>query len=427
MKQWRFLMRAALAAVLLALGTVVIAAAQGDSLRVRTDRPDQLYALGDTAEFTVEVGPAGGLRSGTLSYRLSLDGGRRLGEGRLELSQGRAALRAALDEPGFLRLELELAAGRDTLHRVAGCGFAVESIRPTNVLPADFQRFWREGRAELLRIPLEPKVERVPERDRPGMQVYRVSFANVEDTRIYGWLTVPTEGPGPFPAVLSLPGAGVSDVGAAGGFSQAGMIALRINIHGIDNDHAPDWYEELARTTLDGYRHYGNHDPYRFYYRRVVLGAIRALDYLASREDVDSTRLALAGGSQGGALSLLVAGLDPRVKALAANVPAMCDHTGGLFGRPAGWPRMMANGDPETARRTSAYYDAALNAALITVPALVGVGFIDDVCAPTTVYAAYNSLRGPRKIMNYPEMGHSSGPGWDEETVRWIKAAFGRR
>jgi len=399
-----------------------------DSLKITVipDKPDYLYSLGDTAVFKITVQNQGRLQlPARLDYRLTEDGERLIKEGTLELKKFPAEIRGALDRPGFLRLDLTLPAGKDTLREACGCGFAVEAIRPTNILPSDFGRFWREGRAELLRIPLDARVEPAPDMEKPGMKVYQVSVANIESSRIYGWLTVP-DGPGPFPGVVSLPGAGVSDIGTASSLTQAGMIALRINIHGIEGGRDSSYYAELANGVLDNYRHFGNEDPYRFYYRRVILGAIRALDYLASRPDVDTTKLGVTGGSQGGALSLLVAGLDKRVKALAANVPAMCDHTGSLYGRPSGWPRIMANGDPERTRITSGYYDAALNAGFITVPALLAVGFIDTACPPTTVYAAYNNLKGPKQIDNFPTMGHSVGPGWPERSVKWLKDALGR-
>jgi cephalosporin-C deacetylase-like acetyl esterase len=122
------------------------------------------------------------------------------------------------------------------------------------------------------------------------------------------------------------------------------------------------------------------------------------------------------GASQGGGLSLILTGLDPRITAVAANVPALCDHSGISSGRPSGWPglvRTKADGTPEAGApailATAAYYDACNFAPRIKVPAVVSVGLIDTL-PPTTGLAAYNLLGGPKKIHLAPLSGHSGSP-----------------
>jgi len=122
------------------------------------------------------------------------------------------------------------------------------------------------------------------------------------------------------------------------------------------------------------------------------------------------------GSSQGGALSLITAGLDPRISALAANVPAMCDHSGLAFGRISGWPRLVPkdkDGKPNAkVFEVARYYDAVNFARKITVPAVVGVGLIDRTCPATTVFSAYNVLRGPKQMDIAPLMGHAFNPAF---------------
>jgi cephalosporin-C deacetylase-like acetyl esterase len=361
-----------------------------------------------------------------LSYRLTEDGETRLDAGRLSLKAGRTFIKGSLDRPGFLRLDLTLTTPTDTVRKSCACAYDPESIRATNRLPDDFHRFWRQARAELMRIPMDAVCGEAPEREDPNSKCYSVSLANIEGSRVYGWLRIP-KGRGPFPAVLYIPGAGVGDVGTRQEYAAAGMAVLSIEVHGVPLGRDEQFYQNLRDGLLRDYKFFGSDDPYRFYYRRVILGIIRGIDYLCTRRDVDSLRVGIAGSSQGGALSLLVAGLDKRIKALSANVPAMCDHTGSLHGRPSGWPRLLANGDPELVLRTTGYYDAALNTALITAPALLAVGFVDRVCAPTTVYAAYNNIQGQKEIDHFPEMGHSFGPGWQDKAVSWMLKTLNRR
>jgi cephalosporin-C deacetylase len=412
----------AVALILLQPLAAVAQREQGDvSLLITPNHPDHLYDLGESAVFTVTLeGKKSGGQEFDISYRISEDGERTIDRGNLTIGGGKGTISAKLDRPGFLRLEIESSYGAETLKAASGCGFAVEAIRPTNKLPDDFHRFWRHARAELLRVPMDARLEQTRFEDAPGSGHYLVSLANIEGSRVYGKMIVP-EGEGPFPAILWVPYAGVYQVEAHSTYADSGFIVISIDAHGIAQDKDQEWYRQLANGTLAGYRHFGNDDPYKFYYRRVILGAMRAIDYLYSRDDVDTTRLAIVGGSQGGALSLLVAGLDKRVKALTAAVPAMCDHSGSLYGRPSGWPQMLKSGEEGPILRTSRYYDAALVTGMIEVPARLGVGFLDNACPPTTVYAAYNNLRGEKTIDNFPTLGHQTRKGWVGETIGWLK------
>ena len=101
----------------------------------------------------------------------------------------------------------------------------------------------------------------------------------------------------------------------------------------------------------------------------------------------------------------------------------MCDHTGILFQRPTGWPHILKrNGRGERIIRTSRYYDGALAAGLIEVPTLVSVSLLDEACPPTTVYSAFNSLKGPREIFVYPDVDHpgSFTTERDRRMIRWL-------
>jgi len=397
-------------------------AAGPDSLRltVSADRADHIYSLGDSARFSVDVRPALGRdEEMTLEYSLSLDGADRIAQGRLVTRGGRIDLAGSLDRPGFLRLDLTLAAGPDTLQTACGCGFDPYAIRPTGVLPADFDRFWRNGRAELLRVPMDPRLEEVDQNEIPGAKRYKLSLVVNDGTRISGWLTVPP-GNGPFPAAVYAPYAGVYNPDYRTIMAREGLVTLALEIHGLELGREQEYYRYQENGVLDAYRGFGADDPYRFYYRRAVLGVIRAIDYLCSRPDVDSSRIGITGGSQGGGLSLITAGLDSRIKAVVANVPVMCDHTGRFHGRPSGWPNIFQYADRARIERTCGYFDAALIAGFIQVPARIGVGFIDPYCAPTTVFAAYNNVRGPKRIDCHTLVGHGATEGWYEDSIRWL-------
>ena len=390
------------------------------ALKITTDRTDHLYNVGDTVVFKVNFEPSKGK---TLSYVLSEDGETVISEGTLDPRSKNVTVSGHLPRPGFLKLRVTMIESADTVRAVGAAGISPRLIQPTNVMPDDFERFWNQARTDLERIPLDPVIEYRDDPENPESDLYHISLANIDGTRVIGWLRVP-KGEGPFPAVLIVPGAGVGSLDSRPIYAAAGFVSVMIEVHGIGIDRPEEYFQKMKYGIFKEYYHFGKEDPYHFYYRRVILGGLRTLDYLVSRPDVDTTRVGVAGSSQGGALTLLITGLDKRVKAMTANVPAMCDHTGALYGRPSGWPRLLKDGDREKVIKTSGYYDAALNAGLIDVPALVSVGFIDGTCAPTSVYAAFNNLKGYKEIDNFPDMAHAYAPGWKEKAVQWLLDAL---
>lgn len=415
-------LRAAVLFICLAAGSAL--AEENLILSVHPDREDHLYGLGDTVAFLVTGAAEGRCEDCVpVSYRITEDGARLLAEGSFKLEDGGAQLEGTLDKPGFLRCDLTWIDGPDTVKAVCACGFSVESIRPTGIMPHDFSRFWREAAAELVRIPIDPRLEQVEDEDLPeGARRYRVSLATVKSGRVHGWLSFPP-GQGPFPTVLVVPGAGVGKTWRGTSYIKAGLAVLSINVHGIEPDREDKYYQHLKSEQVGlgwEYLWFGLEDPYHYYFRRVIQDCIRALDYLHTRQDVDTTGLGMYGSSQGGYLSLMVASIDKRVKALVANVPGLCDHTGMLYGRASGGPQLLDGNLNERAVRTLSYYDAALAAGLIEVPAMIGVGFIDAVCPPTSVYAAYNNLKGEKAIENFLTIGHGAPKDWGKLTRAWL-------
>jgi cephalosporin-C deacetylase len=382
-----------------------------------------LYRTGETAILNVKLdAPAAIASTARIKYRLSRNGVRTMIEGTLDIDGGKGSIKATLEEPGFLRCDISCIAGEDTLSAACGCGFSVEEVHPGGKLPENFDRFWREAKAELIRIPIDAKLEEAAVADPGDAKRYKVSLANVNGSRVFGWLHLP-EGDGPFPTVLSIPGSGVGRTGRFAGFTEAGIAVLAIEVHGLEPGEqeiigAAQWVRPVTDETtyfatlqnglLAGYHSFGIEDPYRYYHRRTLQSAMRALDYLHTRDDVDTDRIIVFGGSQGGGLSLLTAAIDKRVDAVVATVPAFCNNAS-----------RNDSHIPEVAG-TMSYYDAALAAELIEVPALIGVGFIDGTCLPSNVYAAYNSIKSSKRIENFYTMGHGSPPDWREKTINWI-------
>ena len=190
-----------------------------------------------------------------------------------------------------------------------------------------------------------------------------------------------------------------------------------MSVHDLGLDLPESDYENQRTGDLVGYTTRGAEDPDCYYFHRTMIGAFTALDYLSSHPSISPDRIGITGSSQGAGLSLLVAGLDSRVKALAVNVPTMCDHMGYTKGRPSGWPHFWRHFVPTHVHRTMACYDAAIAAQGICAPAFFSVGFLDQTCPPTTVYAAYNSLKGCKSIQNHTKMAHAFPEAWYDDSA----------
>lgn len=328
-----------------------------------------------------------------------------------------------LEQPGFLRVQASAEIAGRAYQSVATAGFSPEKIQPTQTKPADFDQFWADSKALLADIPLKLNLTLLPERCTDAVNVYHVSAQTWpknwagNHARVYGILCEPAA-PGKYPALLRVPGAGVRAYKGDVAKAALGAITLEIGIHGIPVNLPDELYASLGTGALEGYPVFRVDDRDAYYYRRVYLSCVRALDILASRPAWNGKDLGVTGGSQGGQLSLVTAGLDPRVTALAAAYPAYCDVTGYLHGRAGGWPHLFAPDEQGRPNRNAtepkiavtAYYDAVNFARRVKAPALLTWGYNDVTCPPTSLHAAYNVMTGPKRLVLALEAGHSASP-----------------
>lgn len=408
-------------------------------IRVAPDRADWTYAPGEPVTFRITVAldpyPSAGV---AIKYRLGpemLEGAEQTA---IVPATGLTLPAATLPVPGFLRCIATATIDGKAQRGLATAGFSPEKITPTQTEPADFDKFWAEQKAALANVPAAPELIPAPELSNDKVEVSYLSLHNVGNwsgpSRIHGVLAVPRSA-GPFPAVLNVPGAGVRPYKGQIALAEKGLITLQIGIHGIPVNLAPAVYEQLGRGALADYNRFNLDDRNRYYYRRVYLGCLRANDYLTAHAKWDGKNLVVMGGSQGGQLSLVTAGLDPRVTALAADYPAYSDVTGYLTpGRAGGWPGFFKPGrDGVTLKlapddpllTTTRYYDAVNFARRIKVPGHYGWGYNDETCPPTSTFAAYNIITAPKELVIAPQMGHNASARQVELTREWIVRQVG--
>ena len=394
-------------------------------IQISTDRQDALYECGGKVTFQgVVTQNDKPLTAGKATVRISNDGMKTISTLELDLSENNPfKVEGTMTVPGFLQCEARL--GKDKGY--AGAGFEPEKIQPAAQVPEDFTKFWNDGIQELDKIPPDVKLEPLPKFSTPQFDCFKISFANIDNTRIYGFLSVPKDRKGPFPALVSVPGAGPGHCIPDTDWVKNGVIVLLMNVHQYDppTDNPVETkkiYDALNKPLT--YCHHGAPDRDKYYFRKSILGINRAINWLAERPDVDKARFAMYGSSQGGAFTLIMSGLNKNITAASANVPALCDHAGYKLDRNPGWPRLVANDDPEKLKM-SGYFDTVNFARSITCPVIVSVGFIDTTCSPSSVYAAYNTIQAPKMIFNEPDMGHSQSKRFGAYQLEWLKGKLG--
>ena len=333
--------------------------------------------------------------------------------------------------PGFYTLKIHVNLSESKfLDGAAGFGYEIEGIKFTESNPADFESFWSKAKDSLSKIPLNKeemfiremndkeiseyniKEASIPEKYDPQgvkaetVKLYKVKFDSAGGMRMHGWLAVPA-GEGPFPGILVLPGAGCAKVPAPVEHARHGYVALMLQIHGMDVDQEKYETPKAYLKCLGG-------KPEDEYYYNVILGCVQAINYLSARPDVDTKRLVVAGGSQGGFLSIATAALCPEIKALAS---AICYHGYWPY---RDWAESMkkenSNGsdtaippfsrtDPR--QNSLSYFDAMNFASMVKIPVIMDACLCDGPSPAVTVYAVFKSLDSKRKtIMWSPGTDH---------------------
>lgn len=415
--------------VLLCIGAVR-GQIRGNEIRVvvSPDHNDWEYALGEKCTFTVRVVKAQNLLPDvTVDYELGPEMYPTEKKEGVVLKDGMLKLRSSMKTPGFLRCKVKAHVDGRTYEGLATAAYEPDKLRPVSQLPDDFQSYWSETLRKARELPLNPLMTLLPERCTETDNVYQVSFQTKPGGgRFYGILSIPKK-EGKYPALLRVPGAGVRPYTGDTYTAPGRVITLEVGIHGIPVTMQQPVYDALANGALSNYWTFRRDDRDAIYYNRVIVGALRAVDFICSLPQFDGKTLGVTGSSQGGALTIITAALDSRVTFLAPVHPAMCDHEAFFEKRACGWPHyfLYYGGADDKVRQTVRYYDTANFARFIKVPGWYSWGYNDEVCPPTSMHAAYNLIEAPKELHPYLETGHYwYQEQWDAWQA-WIRKQLG--
>ncbi len=399
---------------------------------VTCNHPDWNYLLNEEVTFSYKITGAENLKEPLeINYQIGEEKMPPLKIGEIKDFEG-TIKGGTMTKPGFLRCTI-LGTGADkTIKGMATAAFEVQKIQPTVKLPSDFESFWSNAIADARKIPLDPIMTEIPEQSNEKVKVYAVNFQNnMKDGRLYGVLTVPNK-EGKFPAVLLVPGAGIRPYNANKDFENEDIITLNMGIHGIPVDLPKELYSSLAKASLFEYPFMNLNSKDHYYYKRVYVGCVKAVDFIFGLDKFNGQDVAVSGGSQGGALAIVTAALDPRIKYLRSNYPALCDLTGYLHQRAGGWPHILnqQNAPRYQAEKyidNLAYYDVVNFARFVKVPGFYTWGYNDETCPPTSYYSAFNMITAPKELLVKKETGHNTLPEQHQAQVKWLAERLNKK
>jgi len=290
----------------------------------------------------------------------------------------------------------------------------------TNPKPADFDAYWESGLAEMRAV--DPQLEIVPASNPAKFaRCFDLWFTGVRGGRIHCKLLRPVESKAPCPAVVMFHGYSMS----AGDwldklpYAAQGFVVAAMDVRGQGGlSYDPGG---AKGNTLNGHIIRGLDDePDRLFYRHVFLDCAQLAGIVMAMPDVDVDRVGATGWSQGGGLTLACAALEPRIRRAAPIYPFLCDYR-------RVWEMDLARAaydelqtyfrrfDPTHANEDAAfeklgYVDVQHLAPRIQAEVMFGTGLMDNVCPPSTQFAAYNKITSRKSMVLYPDFTHEGLP-----------------
>ena len=291
---------------------------------------------------------------------------------------------------------------------------------PARAEPEDFDSFWEKTLSEARGFPLNAVFRSNPT-DLKLVEVYDVTFNGFGGQPIKGWFLLPRDHADRLRCIVEYIGYG----GGRGDpldwllWPNLGYAVFVMDIRGQGSTWrigvTPDIEMEPGNPQVPGFMTRGILKPQTYYYRRLYTDAVRAVEAVRAHPAVDAKRVVASGASQGGGLTLAVAGLIPDLEAALPDVPFLC-HFRRATEIVDTYPYQEISSYCQRHRdhieevfRTLSYFDGVNFAVRSSAPALFSVGLMDEICPPSAVFAAYNHYGGKKRINVWPYNHHEGG------------------
>lgn len=330
-------------------------------------------------------------------------------------------------KPGFYQVINIFEGSASNVCKTFNIGVEPEKVVAQADTQADFSLFWQKTKLELSKINPQFNIQKIDSFCTPEKDCFLVEMHSLDNIVVRGWYQTP-KSPGKYPAILNFPGFSASQLPSKNTKNDS-LITFKLNIRGHGNSKDsinPGFYK------YPSYLLYNIEDKNSYIYRGAYMDCIRAIDFLYTRPEVDTTKVMVDGGSQGGALSFATAALDnKRISAVLTSVPFLSDFPN--YFKIANWPanefsEWLSNHPQNTwdeIFKTLSYFDIKNLAFFINAPLIMGSGLMDDICPPRINFAAYNNVKAKKEYIVYPYHGHNMSRQHYAYKILWGKQQLG--
>ena len=324
-------------------------------------------------------------------------------------------------DPGFYKAYVTFS--NDMVTKKASFRFGYEPgkiVSPVNPQP-DFANYWARAKKELAAVDPQYKVIKIDTLCTTRRNVYLVEMRSLGNILIRAWYSVPAK-QGRYPAVMQVQGYSSTIIPSYVDYGDD-LIGFGLNIRGHGNS------KDDINPGFPGYLMCFLNDKELYVYRGAYMDCVRGIDFLFSCPEVDTTRVAVEGASQGGALTFATAALNnTRIKACAPQVPFLSDFA--EYFKVASWPANEFRNYVEVEKKqtwdqvynTLSYIDIKNLAPWIKAPMLMGSGLVDEVCPSRINFAAFNQVTAEKSYIVYPLSGHNLPQDFYNRKMEWIRS-----
>jgi cephalosporin-C deacetylase len=308
----------------------------------------------------------------------------------------------------------------------------LKTYQGINPRPADFDAYWDAALKELDAV--DPQVELIPYKElkSTSAEAFHLYFTGVGGARVYAKYLRPLHAQKPHPAVVRFHGysADSGDWSDKLNFASQGYSVAALDCRGQGGRSEDN--SQIKGNTLQGHfvRGLFDPDPRKLLFRQIFLDTAQLARIVMSFNEVDPTRVGATGGSQGGGLTLACAALEPRIKLAAPIFPFLSDYR-------RVWEMDLAKDAYDELRRSFrsfdpnheredevftrlGYIDVHHLAPRIKAEVLFFISQMDNICPPSTQFAAYNKIKSKKQFVLFPDFGHEGLPGANDKIFNFL-------
>ena len=300
-----------------------------------------------------------------------------------------------------------------------------------NPRPEDHDDYWEKALSEMKEVDSEISFEEVDFKS-PIVSCYDMYFTGVNGARIYAKHVRPKNVSGKIPAVIMFHGYGADceDWYSKMPYAASGVAVFAMDVRG-QGGKSED-VGGVCGNTLHGHiiRGLADKNPQKMFYRDVFLDTAQLAGIVLDLDFIDETKVYVTGGSQGGALSLACASLEPRISRVAIAEPFLCDFKRvcdmqlnvNVYGELRDYFRMYdpTHEQEEAVFTKLGYIDIQYLVPRIKGEVLMLTGLLDTTCPPETQFAAYNKMTCKKRYILYPDYQHEKLKNVDDVTYQFL-------